>query len=314
MEDRVKHYLDYLDKEMSIMGVLSTFSVAVPSLLLERIIASSPQSIGHQSLQDLLSFGTPFLTVACALMFIAAAFFYKQRSLLAWYYGQTSLEMGLPNYTELRLDQWLRDADSWETWLPYNCAIWTSVFAAFSFLSAVLAVPSKLSLVSSLTCSLLICLGLVLWLLWIKKNSLEFKFSEKLPYLPTQSTFHKPPHYSVYARIARSKVHGVGVVAIQDISKGTHIFFSDDDKLLWIKQSDLGELSEEHRKLYEDFCIKKELQYGCPKNFNRITPAWFLNSSSTPNVFADINYRFYALRDIKRNEELTVDYATYSDP
>ena len=44
-----------------------------------------------------------------------------------------------------------------------------------------------------------------------------------------------------------------------------------------------------------------------------LTTSWYLNHSDEPNVAADEHYLFYALRDIKAEEELTVDYHTYSD-
>lgn len=79
------------------------------------------------------------------------------------------------------------------------------------------------------------------------------------------------PHQGVCARLHASKIHGVGVFAIRDISKGTYIFPDDDEELIWIHKSDLGRLSAEERKLYDDFCILKDDVYGCPRNFNRLT-------------------------------------------
>jgi SET domain-containing protein len=121
------------------------------------------------------------------------------------------------------------------------------------------------------------------------------------------------PHHQVYTRIAHSRTHGVGVKAIRPIKKGTYIFCGDDARLRWIKKSELRGLATEHRKLYNDFCIKSGNWYGCPQNFNLMTPAWYLNHSVTPNVGCDRSYRFYALRDIRKGEELTADYGTYSE-
>ncbi|PYJ84527.1 MAG: hypothetical protein DME22_12480 [Verrucomicrobia bacterium] len=97
------------------------------------------------------------------------------------------------------------------------------------------------------------------------------------------------PHEQVYARIGRSKIHGVGVFAIRDIPKGTKIFPDDDSELIW------GET------------------YGPPNSFNLMTVAWYLNHSKTPNVGCDKDYTFFALRDIKKGEELTADYHTYNE-
>ncbi len=124
---------------------------------------------------------------------------------------------------------------------------------------------------------------------------------------------NKLPHDKVFTRLAPSKIHGVGVFAIKNIKKGTYIFYGDDEDLVWIKKSRLNHLPKEIKKLYKDFCVKKGSSYGCPKNFNQLTVAWYLNYSQEPNVAADKNLLFFAIRDIKKGEELTTDYSTYSD-
>jgi SET domain-containing protein len=123
----------------------------------------------------------------------------------------------------------------------------------------------------------------------------------------------KLPHYRVYTRIGRSKIHGIGVIAIQSIKKGSYIFFPDNDKLIWVNVAKIRHLPKEIQNLYEDFCIKKDGRYGCPINFNKLTPAWFLNHSAKPNVAADDQYRFFALKNIKKGNELTANYSEYSE-
>ena len=66
-------------------------------------------------------------------------------------------------------------------------------------------------------------------------------------------------------------------------------------------------------RLYEEFCVLKGTTYQCPSSFNKLTPAWYLNTSKRPNVAADSSLKFYAIRDIQAGEELTADYDTYSD-
>ena len=121
------------------------------------------------------------------------------------------------------------------------------------------------------------------------------------------------PHYKVYVRLAPSRIHGIGVFAIQPIMGGTYIFYRDNSELVWVKKRSVMRVPKIIRKLYDDFCISKGELYGCPPSFSELTPAWYLNHSRTPNVAADKNYRFYALRNIAKGEELTVDYTTYID-
>jgi SET domain-containing protein len=125
------------------------------------------------------------------------------------------------------------------------------------------------------------------------------------------------PHDGVYARIMPSKIRGVGVFAIRNIPKGAKLFEPDDGELVWMKKSalKLDELPLGIRQLYDDFCPIKDKgeTYGCPRNFNSITIAWYVNHSETPNVGCDEDYTFFALRDILSGEELTADYRTYNE-
>lgn len=123
------------------------------------------------------------------------------------------------------------------------------------------------------------------------------------------------PHYGVYARLAPSRIHGIGVFAIRNIKKGTPVFLGDDDEIVWKKKEELKRLPGSIRRLYEDFCIIRSngSVYGCPRNFNLLTVAWYLNESKKPNVGCNEAYHFRALRNIRSGEELTVDYDTYND-
>jgi len=121
------------------------------------------------------------------------------------------------------------------------------------------------------------------------------------------------PHSGVYTRLKPSKTHGVGVFAIRDIPKGTAVFAEDDDDIVWVDKVVIADLSEEFKNLYKDFCILKEGRYGCPVSFDKLTIAWYLNNSDEPNLAADDEYRFHALRDIKAGEELTAKYSEYSE-
>jgi SET domain-containing protein len=127
------------------------------------------------------------------------------------------------------------------------------------------------------------------------------------------------PHSNVYTRLGISKIHGIGVLAIRDIPKGTKVFSEDKSKLVWFtaEELELDTLSPPLRQFYEDFCVlvikDGSKMYGCIENFTHLTIEWYLNHADNPNVYCDKNYDFYTLTDIRAGEELTSSYDTYSD-
>ena len=123
----------------------------------------------------------------------------------------------------------------------------------------------------------------------------------------------KLPHENVYARLKPSKIHGVGVFAIIDIPKGTYVFSDDNEAIIWIEKKVTERLSQPLKELYNDFAIVTAEKYGCPISFNRLSLSWYLNHAEEPNMTADPEFCFFATRDIKAGEELTVNYRTYSE-
>jgi SET domain-containing protein len=128
----------------------------------------------------------------------------------------------------------------------------------------------------------------------------------------------KYPHSDVYTRLKKSKVHGIGVFAIIDIPKGTYLFVGDNSEMYWFSVDELNfnSMPKPIQKLYKDFCVYKTEdginKIGCPSSFNNMPISWFLNNSESPNVICDKEYNFYTSRKIKKGEELTVNYKTYS--
>ena len=124
------------------------------------------------------------------------------------------------------------------------------------------------------------------------------------------------PHDNVCCRLRPSPIHGVGVFAIRDIPTGMNLFCDDDDEtfIVTLHKKEIENLEPEIKRLYNDFCVITGDEYECPKSFNQMTVAWYINESKdNPNVKCDDGLNFIAVRDIASGEEILVDYSTYSD-
>lgn len=150
-----KLYLDYLEKEMTIMGILSAFCTAVVALVIDRVVSAEKGILSR-----LWASSSVYVIVASVLMLLGAFSFYKQRSLLAWFYGQICLCM---NRDPSELREWLDDADSWETWIWYQWAFTLTGVAFGEYILALLSDAQVWFQQHSLACSLsLIGIGMII--------------------------------------------------------------------------------------------------------------------------------------------------------
>ena len=140
-------YLEYLDKEMTIMGILSTFCIAVVALVLDRIAGAEKKSL----FLDILHEERTYVLLGSVSFAAGAAFFYKQRSALAWFYGQIALSMEEKSINKIATAQWYKDADSWATWIPYQSAFTAVSFGAGFYLIALLEASGALQVPNWLT-------------------------------------------------------------------------------------------------------------------------------------------------------------------
>ena len=183
MPEPPKFYLDYIDKEMTIMGILSAFCLGIPALIIERVVSTRRDSFSNEFLTNLLSNGLCYLIVGTAFMIIASATYYRQRSRLAWRYGQIALETSLPKYTQMTVEEWLEDADSWEAWIPYNCAFWTMIAGGVEYLLAVLSSTRAFQSCDFFYQTLVpVILVWTFLLIQVNRNSKKYKFDEQIHY------------------------------------------------------------------------------------------------------------------------------------
>jgi hypothetical protein len=123
-------YCEYLDKEMTIMGLLSAFAVAGSALVLERTAGAKS---GEQEWLSTLWTEQQDLVIAGSIALLLAGFaFYLQRSWLANLYGQLRLSLTIAPPTDLSTKELLDAADSWDTWRRYRFAF-VCLSAGFAF-------------------------------------------------------------------------------------------------------------------------------------------------------------------------------------
>lgn len=174
MAEDLKPYLEYLDKEMTIMGILSAFSVAVPALVIDKIAGAKDST----DLAKLWHDQSGIWLNGSAAILIAALFFYRQRSHLAWYYGQIALAQARKSTGDGSVLSWLTEADSWETWLFYREAFVSLAFGFLQFSIAVVQHEFKIDLPRLLTIWLP-ALGCIGALILQRRVLTKYRYSER---------------------------------------------------------------------------------------------------------------------------------------
>jgi hypothetical protein len=114
-----KPYLDYMDKEMTLCGIITTFSLACVLFMMDKMFSSIKAT--DTTIQ--IDFKSIYFLMSIISLVIAAFLLFKLRAELAYNYGQISLEITSKGFTGKSIENWLKDVDSWEFWNPYFYAI-----------------------------------------------------------------------------------------------------------------------------------------------------------------------------------------------
>ncbi|MCX6796047.1 MAG: SET domain-containing protein [Candidatus Falkowbacteria bacterium] len=119
---------------------------------------------------------------------------------------------------------------------------------------------------------------------------------------------------NTFCTLKISKIHGIGVFAIRNIPKYINPFAGEQNQNWYeLTRADYRKLDREIIKMMGDFFVIE-------KNGNILVPEFGLNSmnvsnrlnhSSKPNIKRKSNGDFITLRNIKKGEELLVDYGTF---
>lgn len=111
----------------------------------------------------------------------------------------------------------------------------------------------------------------------------------------------------------RGHAESFGIFATQDIAMGTKLpLFAKDDYRLW----PLGALRKLPPLLRERLLVYGVLDdsglHG-PKDPNKMSIGWYIRHADVPTAVIDERYDYFAARDIKAGEEVTVDLHTLED-
>jgi SET domain-containing protein len=115
----------------------------------------------------------------------------------------------------------------------------------------------------------------------------------------------------VLIALAPSKINGIGVYAVRKIKKGQFIaegIHDDYDDL--VNWKEVKSVDKDIKKKIHDFCVGSPSGFIPPedKDFNKLYIEWYFNHSCNGNVGFNKNGDFVAIKNIKKDEELTYDY------
>jgi len=104
-----------------------------------------------------------------------------------------------------------------------------------------------------------------------------------------------------------SKIHGIGCYADLAIAKDELVRVWDPEDSEWVPLARAN--ASRHKHLYQRFGIRSTGGYWAPPDFLRMSAGWYMNHLANPNLLSDDGeVTYYAARDIKAGEELTIDY------
>lgn len=113
------------------MGILSTFAVAVPSFALAQLLGADDGT----TLALRWSCNMPVFIAGSGVGFLAALAFYRQRSALAYWYGQIAMSIS-PAHEKSdggSPKSGIESANSWRTWRSYVAGFYFLYLSLFLF-------------------------------------------------------------------------------------------------------------------------------------------------------------------------------------
>lgn len=107
----------------------------------------------------------------------------------------------------------------------------------------------------------------------------------------------------------------VATFAVRNIRKGTTIAKVDSPEVgVILPQRYFKKLDKVTQRKIRSFAVLDEdNEYCLPADLNNIGTSWYFNHSCSPNVVYDRKGNYVAAKNIKKDEELFLDYGLMSD-
>jgi SET domain-containing protein len=123
----------------------------------------------------------------------------------------------------------------------------------------------------------------------------------------------------IYCRIGVSKISGVGVIAIRDIPKGTDPFKTlskEKEEIIELSKDDNNKVDTNVKKIIGDFFGNLNTYDVLASGPNNINVSFYMNHSDKPNIdiIEKTNSKYMGFitnKNIKKGEELTINYSKY---
>ena len=118
---------------------------------------------------------------------------------------------------------------------------------------------------------------------------------------------------NVYCRLAPSKIHGVGVFAVRDISKGVNPFKGCfNANYVGITEKELCSMDKGVQKIVRDFQVAEKGKWYIPScGIQKLDISFYVNHSENANLVSDYEGNFTTTRKIKKGEEVVSNYNQY---
>ena len=118
---------------------------------------------------------------------------------------------------------------------------------------------------------------------------------------------------NTWVMLKPSPIEGIGVFAIRDIPKGCRDMFGKPDaagEWMTVAKKEIEDLPVHAQFLVSNYCLYDAENYFIPANgFKKMDVSLFLNHSDIPNIISINDGEFFeAIRDIRQDEELVIDY------